>query len=201
VDLRGVPRHRLPHAAGRAGGWRPQVIAYSSALPHASTHASTPRQGGGHLPVPQHPAPVLRAALQERSRLPHFLSSWTKRLDRRPSPDAGHRGFVTEGTGATSSSSWTGLEYPTTATFWRRERSTHRAGGRLGSRSGGRPDLYEAYNAEEAFWTTTSYCILPSRASTAACRLRLAGPWPAAPGEWSARWGGHRGPGPALRSA
>ncbi|MBN2551229.1 MAG: aminotransferase class IV [Spirochaetales bacterium] len=146
----------------------PTVFAYSAALPHGE-YARCYTEGKAvvtslyrHIP-PQ----CFEQRCKHRSRLPHFLSKLdAKRVD----PDAfavmlDIDGFITEGTGANIFFVVDGmLMTPKTRNILvgiSRQYAIELAAG-LGIPVQERDiTLYDAYNAEEAFWTTSSYCILP----------------------------------------
>jgi branched-chain amino acid aminotransferase len=144
------------------------VIAYSSPLPHAE-YARFYAEGKAVVTSLYRSIPpqCFEQRCKNRSRLPHFLS----KLDaRRLDPQAfalmlDLEGFVTEGTGANIFFVLDGiLSTPTTRDILVgvSRQYTIELAGRLGIRVREADlTLYEAYNAEEAFWTTTSYCILP----------------------------------------
>jgi len=146
----------------------PTVFAYSAALPHKE-YAHCYSEGKAvvtslyrHIP-PQ----CFEQRCKHRARLPHFLSKLdAKRIDAEAfALMLDLDGFITEGTGAniffvmdgvlltpTSRNILVGItrqyviELATKIAVPVEERDI---------------TLYEAYNAEEAFWTTSSYCILP----------------------------------------
>jgi branched-chain amino acid aminotransferase len=146
----------------------PTVIAYSSPLPHAE-YASCYAEGKAVVTSLYRSIPpqCFEQRCKNRTRLPHFLS----KLDaRRLDPQAfalmlDVDGFVTEGTGANIFFVLDGvLSTPTTRNILAGVSRQHviELAGRLGLRVREADlTLYEAYNAEEAFWTTTSFCILP----------------------------------------
>ncbi len=146
----------------------PAVIAWSSPLPH-SEYARCYSEGKAAVTSLYRSIPpqCFEQRCKNRSRLPHFLS----KLDaRRQDPQAfalmlDADGFVAEGTGANIFFVLGGvLCTPTTRNILvgvSRQYVIELAG-RLGLRVREADlTLYEAYNAEEAFWTTTSYCLLP----------------------------------------
>jgi branched-chain amino acid aminotransferase len=146
----------------------PTVFAYSAALPHKE-YAHCYSQGKAvvtslyrHIP-PQ----CFEQRCKHRARLPHFLAKLdAKRID----GDAfalmlDLEGFITEGTGANIFFVMDGvLLTPTSRNILvgiSRQYVIELAT-KLGIPIEERDiTLYEAYNAEEAFWTTSSYCILP----------------------------------------
>ncbi len=147
---------------------RPTVIAWSSLLPHAE-YARCYSEGKAAVTSLYRSIPpqCFEQRCKNRSRLPHFLS----KLDaRRLDPQAfalmlDVEGFVTEGTGANIFFVLDGvLNTPTTRNILvgvSRQYVIELAD-RLGIQVREADlTLYEAYNAEEAFWTTTSYCVLP----------------------------------------
>lgn len=146
----------------------PTVMAYSSPLPHAEYAryytAGKPVVTSLYRNIPPQ---CFEQRCKNRSRLPHFLSKLDgKRLD----PEAfalmlDISGYITEGTGANIFFLLGGIIYtPTTRNILvgiSRQYVIELAG-KLGLEVVEADiTLYEAYNAEEAFWTTTSYCILP----------------------------------------
>ena len=146
----------------------PTVLAYSSPLPHAE-YASCYSEGKAVVTSLYRniPPQCFEQRCKNRSRLPHFLS----KLDgRRIDPQAfalmlDTEGFITEGTGANIFFVLGGrLCTPTTRNIL--VGVSRQFVIELAARQGLKVveadlTLYEAYNAEEAFWTTTSYCILP----------------------------------------
>ena len=146
----------------------PTVIAYSSPLPYRE-YVRCYSQGKGVVTSLYRniPPQSFSQLCKNRSRLPHFLS---KQDARRIDPDAfalmlDTDGFLTEGTGANIFLARGGqLHTPTTRNILRgvSRAFTMELAGRLSLPVHERDlTLYDAYNAEEAFWTTTSYCILP----------------------------------------
>jgi branched-chain amino acid aminotransferase len=146
----------------------PTVLAYSSPLPYAE-YARCYTEGKAVVTSLYRniPPQCFEQRCKNRSRLPHFLSKLDgKRVD----PQAfalmlDVEGFIAEGTGANIFFVLDGvLATPTTRNILvgvSRQYAIELAG-RLGIRvREGDLTLYEAYNAQEAFWTTTSYCILP----------------------------------------
>jgi len=146
----------------------PTVFAYSAALPHGE-YARCYSEGKAVVTsVYRHiPPQCFEQRCKHRSRLPHFLSKLdAKRID------AGAfavmldiDGFITEGTGANIFFVMNGaLLTPSTRNILvgiSRQYVIELAA-RLGVSVEQRDiSLYEAYNAEEAFWTTSSYCLLP----------------------------------------
>lgn len=146
----------------------PTVIAYTSELPHESyarsytegTHAVT-------SPFRNIPPQCFEQRCKNRSRFPHYLSKLTaQHVD----ADAfglllDIDGFLTEGTGANIFLVHKGtLLTPTTRNILDgiSRQTVIELADRLGIPVVEKDlTLYDAYTAEEAFWTTTSYCILP----------------------------------------
>jgi branched-subunit amino acid aminotransferase/4-amino-4-deoxychorismate lyase len=147
---------------------KPVIIAYTSALPH--TEDARCYAEGKHVytslfrtPPPQ----ALEQRMKCRSRFTHFISKqYAERLDKKSyALMLDIDGFIAEG--------------PTNNIFFVLDGVlyTPRTRNALGGISrqyvielAGRLDLkvveddltlYEAYNAEEAFWSATTYCILP----------------------------------------
>lgn len=146
----------------------PTVFAYSAALPHKE-YAHCYSEGKAvvtslyrHIP-PQ----CFEQRCKHRARLPHFLSKLdAKRIDAEAfALMLDLDGFITEGTGANIFFVMGGvLLTPTSRNIlvgisrqYVIELAT-KIGIPIEERD---ITLYDAYNAEEAFWTTSSYCILP----------------------------------------
>ena len=146
----------------------PTVLAYSSPLPHREyAHCYSEGKAAVTSLYRNIPPQCFEQRCKNRSRLPHFLSKLDgKRVD--PSAFAlmlDIEGFITEGTGANIFFLLDGvLTTPTTRNILVgvSRQFTIELAGRLGIPVREADlTLYEAYNAAEAFWTTTSYCILP----------------------------------------
>ncbi len=146
----------------------PTVIAYSSPLPHAE-YARCYSEGKGVVTSLYRniPPQSFEQRCKNRSRLPHYLS---KQDARRVDPQAfalmlDLDGFLTEGTGANIFLARGGeLFTPTVRNILNgisRQFAMELAGTLAIPVHERDLTLYDAYNAEEAFWTTTSYCILP----------------------------------------
>ncbi|NUQ61212.1 MAG: aminotransferase class IV [Pirellulales bacterium] len=146
----------------------PTIVAYSSALPHAS-YARHYTEGKPVVTAPFRniPPQCFEQRCKSRSRFPHYLA---KRHAHQVDPDAfalllDTDGFVTEGTGANIFFVSNGiLLTPTTRNIL--DGISRQTVLDLARRRGMAVlekdlTLYDAYNADEAFWTTTSYCILP----------------------------------------
>jgi len=146
----------------------PTVLAYSSPLPHAE-YARCYTEGKAAVTSLYRniPPQCFEQRCKNRSRLPHFLSKLdAKRID----PQAfalmlDIEGFISEGTGANIFFVLGGeLCTPTTRNILvgvsRQYVIELAAKLKIRVREADLT-LYEAYNAEEAFWTTSSYCILP----------------------------------------
>ena len=146
----------------------PTVFAYSAALPHKE-YAHCYSEGKAvvtslyrHIP-PQ----CFEQRCKHRARLPHILSKLdAKRIDAEAfALMLDLDGFITEGTGANIFFVMGGvLLTPTSRNIlvgisrqYVIELAT-KIGIPIEERD---ITLYDAYNAEEAFWTTSSYCILP----------------------------------------
>jgi len=146
----------------------PTVLAYSSPLPHRE-YARCYSEGKAAVTSLYRniPPQCFEQRCKNRSRLPHFLSKLDgKRVD--PSAFAlmlDIEGFITEGTGANIFFLLDGvLTTPTTRNILvgvSRQFTIELAGALGIPVREADLTLYEAYNAAEAFWTTTSYCILP----------------------------------------
>jgi len=189
-----TPGTGFPMPLAGQGDSVPTVLAWSSPLPHAQ-YARCYSEGKSVVTSLYRniPPQCFEQRCKNRSRLPHFLS----KLDgRRVDPQAfalmlDIEGFITEGTGANIFFVRDGhLSTPTTRNILvgvSRQQVIELAG-RLGIPVREADlTLYEAYNAQEAFWTTTSYCILPiSRIDG----RRIGSSWPGPVagrllGEWS----------------
>jgi branched-chain amino acid aminotransferase len=163
-----TPGTGFPMPLSRPADTVPTVLAYSSPLPH-SEYARCYSEGKAVVTSLYRniPPQCFEQRCKNRSRLPHFLSKLDgKRID----PQAfalmlDIEGFITEGTGANIFFVLDGVVVtPTTRNILvgvSRQYAIELAV-RLGIRVREADlTLYEAYNSEEAFWTTTSYCILP----------------------------------------
>lgn len=148
----------------------PTIFAYSSELPHADYV----RYYAEGKPVVTSifrniPSQSFEQRCKNRARLPHYLSKlYCQGID----SDAfalmlDTDGFLTEGTGANIFFVSNGkLITPTSRNILNGISRLYTI--ELAKNTGIEViekdiGLYEAYNAEEAFWTTTSYCILPIR--------------------------------------
>lgn len=163
-----TPGNSFPMPLKRRASQTPTVIAYSSELPH---HEYVRNYTEGKHVVTSHfrniPPQCFEQRCKNRSRLPHFMSKLsTSQLD----PDAfalllDTAGFITEGTGANIFFVLDDvLQTPTTRNILDgiSRQTVMELAGDLGIEVVEKDlTLYEASNAEEAFWTTTSYCILP----------------------------------------
>jgi len=146
----------------------PTVLCYTCTLPHRE-YARFYKEGKHAVtslfraPPPQ----CYEQRMKNRSRFPHFLS---KRDAQRIDPGAfglmlDVDGFIAEGTGANIFFVLDGvLHTPKTRNILVGVSRQYVIG--LAAELGipvveDDLTLYEAYNAEEAFWTTSSYCILP----------------------------------------
>lgn len=146
----------------------PTVIAYSSELPHES-YARHYTQGK-HVVTSLFrniPPQCFEQRCKNRSRFPHYLS---KLAAQEADPDAfalllDLDGFLSEGTGANIFLVRNGVLFtPTTRNILGgiSRQTVIELAGKLGIPVVERDlTLFDAYTAEEAFWTTTSYCILP----------------------------------------
>jgi branched-chain amino acid aminotransferase len=163
-----TPGTGFPMPLSRQADTVPTVLAYSSPLPHAEYARCYSEGKAAVTSLYRHiPPQCFEQRCKHRSRLPHFLS----KLDgRRIDPQAfalmlDTEGFITEGTGANIFFVLGGrLCTPTTRNILvgvSRQYVIELAGRQGMKVIEADLTLYEAYNAEEAFWTTTSYCILP----------------------------------------
>lgn len=146
----------------------PTIIAYSCAMPHRECaryytegkHAVTSLF---RSPPPQ----CYEQRMKNRSRFPHFLSKRdADRIDKGAfALMLDTNGFIAEGTGANIFFVLDGiLHTPKTRNILVGISRQHviRLAVQLELKVVEDDlTLYEAYNAEEAFWTTSSYCILP----------------------------------------
>lgn len=163
-----TPGNSFPMPLKRGASQSQTVIAYSSELPHNDYVRNYTE--GKHV-VTSHfrniPPQCFEQRCKNRSRLPHFMSKlYANQLD----PDAfalllDTDGFITEGSGANIFFVSDGVLYtPTTRNTLNgiSRQTVMELAGDLGIGAVEKDlTLYDAYNAEEAFWTTTSYCILP----------------------------------------
>ena len=146
----------------------PTIIAYSCAMPHRECaryytegkHAVTSLF---RSPPPQ----CYEQRMKNRSRFPHFLSKRdADRIDKGAfALMLDTEGFIAEGTGANIFFVLDGVLYtPKTRNILGgiSRQYVIRLAAQLKLKIMEEDiTLYEAYNAEEAFWTTSSYCILP----------------------------------------
>jgi branched-chain amino acid aminotransferase len=146
----------------------PTILCYTCALPHKEcvnyyTHGKHVVTSLFRSPPPQ----CYEQRMKNRSRFPHFLS---KQDAQRIDPDAfalmlDVDGFIAEGTGANIFFVLDGvLHTPTTRNILGgiSRQYVMKLAAKLGLKVVEENlTLYEAYNAEEAFWTTSSYCLLP----------------------------------------
>jgi len=163
-----TPGEGFPMPLQKPAAARATLIAYSSELPHASYAR---HYTDGKRVVTAHfrniPPQCYEQRCKNRSRLPHFMAKLeVQQID----ADAfalllDADGFISEGTGANIFFASGGvLRTPTTRNILNGiSRLTVIAlAAQLGIEVQERDlTLYDAYTAEEAFWTTTSYCILP----------------------------------------
>ena len=163
-----TPGNGFPMPLRKAAAQSPTLIAYSSELPHES-YARHYTQG--KPAVTAHcrnvPPQSYEPRCKNRSRLPHFMA---KLEAQRVDPDAfalllDIDGFISEGTGANIFFASGGiLRTPTCRNILNgiSRQTVIQLAGKLGIEVEQRDlTLYDAYTAEEAFWTTTSFCILP----------------------------------------
>jgi branched-chain amino acid aminotransferase len=144
------------------------LIAYSSVLPHDSyVRHYTEGKRVVTARFRNIPPQCYEQRCKNRSRLPHFMAKLeVQKID----ADAfalllDADGFISEGTGANIFFASSGvLRTPTTRNILNgiSRQTVIQLAGKLGEEVQERDlTLYDAYTAEEAFWTTTSYCILP----------------------------------------
>ncbi len=146
----------------------PTVFAYSAALPHKEyAHCYNEGKAAVTSLYRNIPPQCFEQRCKNRSRLPHFLSKLdAKRIDAEAfALMLDLDGFITEGTGANIFFVMDGvLLTPTSRNILVGISRQYVL--ELAAKVGipieeGDITLYDAYNAEEAFWTTSSYCILP----------------------------------------
>lgn len=163
-----TPGRGFPMPLAKPQELRPTVIAYSSELPHES-YARNYTEGKRVVTSAFRniPPQCFEQRCKNRSRFPHYLS---KLAAQQIDPDAfalllDVDGFVSEGTGANVFFVQDGvLLTPTTRNILggiSRQTVIDLAGDLGISVRETDLTLYDAYNSEEAFWSTTSYCILP----------------------------------------
>jgi branched-chain amino acid aminotransferase len=163
-----TPGNGFPMPLRKSVPQPPTLIAYSSELPHEA-YAKYYDQGK-HAVTAQFrnvPPQSYEQRCKNRSRLSHFLA---KLGGQQIDPDAfalllDLDGFLTEGTGANIFLVSDGvLSTPTTRNILNgiSRQTAIELAGKLGIPVREADlTLFDAYTAEEAFWTTTSYCILP----------------------------------------
>jgi branched-chain amino acid aminotransferase len=147
---------------------KPTVIAYTCVMPHKE-YAKYYTEGKHVItslfrtPPPQ----SYEQRMKNRSKFPHFLSKrGAERIDQGAfALMLDSDGFIAEGTGANIFFVLDRVLYtPKTRNILVgiSRQYVIRLAGKLGLKVVEDDlTLYEAYNAEEAFWTTSSYCILP----------------------------------------
>ncbi len=146
----------------------PTIFCYSNELPHKEYYKSY--KNGKPVITSLYrniPPQCFEQRCKNRARLPHYLSKYNaKHLN----PEAfalmlDIEGFISEGTGANIFFVMDGVLYtPTTRNILVGISRNYAI--RLAKKIGLKVvekdlTLYEAYVAEEAFWTTSSYCIMP----------------------------------------
>jgi len=168
VDIDITPGATFPMPLVKQKDKTPTIIAYMVEIPfneYAKCYSE-----GKHAVTSLYrsiPPQCFEQRCKHRSRLPQFLS----KLDiQRVDPDAFSlmldiHGYITEGTGANIFFAIDDVLYtPTTRNILNgisRQYAIEIAKKLNIKVVEADITLYEAYNAEEAFWTTTSYCILP----------------------------------------
>jgi len=163
-----TPGTTFPMPLQKQTDFTPTVFAYSAPLPHEEyAHCYTEGKAVVSSLYRHIPPQCFEQRCKHRARLPHFLS----KLDaRRVDPEAFAMmldldGFITEGTGANIFFVLDETLITSTARNILEGISRQyviELATKIGIPVEQRDiDLYEAYNAEEAFWTTSSYCILP----------------------------------------
>ena len=163
-----TPGVGFPHPMIKAPKSRPTVMAYVSRLPF-DEYARFYSEGKPAVVanVRNVPPSVVDPRAKTRFRLHYFMAGLdAKRID--PKGFAlllDTDGFICEGTGANFFIARDGvLHTPTTRNILEgiSRRTVIELAGKLGIPVVERDlTLYDAYNADEAFWTTSSYCMLP----------------------------------------
>jgi len=168
ANIQVTPGEGFPMPLMKKADMTPTVLAYTSPLPHAEYARCY--TAGKHAVTSVFRSPPSQSydqRMKNRSRFPHFL---TKRDAVRIDPEAfglmlDTDGCVAEGTGANIFFVLDGvLHTPAVRNILvgiSRNyviRLAREAGLEVVERD---VTLYEAYCAEEAFWTTSSYCLLP----------------------------------------
>lgn len=146
----------------------PTIMCYTCALPHkeyARWYTKGKHAVTSLFRLP--PSSCYEQRMKNRSRFPHFLAKCeATRID----PSAfglmlDVNGFIAEGTGANIFFVLDGVLYtpkPRNILVGCSRQYVIQLAAELGIEVVEEElTLYEAYNAEEAFWTTSSYCILP----------------------------------------
>jgi branched-chain amino acid aminotransferase len=163
-----TPGTGSPSPLAGAAAQSPTLIAYSSALPHEA-YARYYAEGKRAVTARFRSVPPqsFEQRCKSRSRLPHFLAKLeVQALD----PEASALlldidGSIAEGTGANVFFAAGGvLRTPATRNILDgiSRQTVIELAARLGIETQQRDlTLYDAYTAEEAFWTSTSYCLLP----------------------------------------
>ncbi len=168
VNVQVTPGKAFPMPLQSGSTGPATILCYTAALPHTEyAHYYTQ---GKHVVTSLYRSPPSQSyeqRMKNRSRFPHFLS---KRDAARVDPDAfalmlDTNGFIAEGTGANIFFVLDGkLHTPRAKNIL--VGISRQIVIQLSAELGIEVieddlTLYEAYNAEEAFWTTSSYCILP----------------------------------------
>ena len=163
-----TPGTGFPMPLANSAPQAPTLIVYSSELPHEAYARHYTE--GKHVVTARFrnvPPQSYEQRCKNRSRLPHFMAKLeAQKID----PDAfalllDTDGLISEGTGANIFFAAGGvLRTPTTRNVL--SGISRQTVIELAAREGIEVQerdltLYDAYTAEEAFWTTTSYCILP----------------------------------------
>lgn len=179
-----TPGMGFPHPLMKGKKSDPTLIVYASLLPFDEYAACYSRGKPARVAtVPNVPPAVVDPRGKSRFRLHYFRAKLeTSAID----PEAfallmGADGFLTEGTGANVFTARGGVLYtPTTRNILQ---GISRAVVIRLAKEMGIPvveadmTLFDLYNAEEAFWTTSSYCILPiSRVNHVSIGKELPGP-------------------------
>ena len=163
-----TPGRAFPMPLLEAAAHEPTVLCYTAALPHAEYARSYVEGRHAVTSLFRSPSPQsYEQRVKNRSRFPHFMA---KREAARIDPGAfglllDSDGFVAEGTGANIFFVLDGVLHtptPRNILVGVSRQNTIRLARDLGIEVAERDlTLYDAYNADEAFWTTSSYCILP----------------------------------------
>jgi branched-chain amino acid aminotransferase len=168
VNIQVTPGQTFPMPLAAHGQGEPTIMCYTAALPHVDY--ARYYTDGKHVRTSMFRSPPSQSydqRMKNRSRFPHFLA---KRDVARIDPDAfalmlDTNGYIAEGTGANIFFVLDGKLYTPRSNnilLGISRQYIMTLAGELGIEVvEAELTLYEAYNAEEAFWSTSSYCLLP----------------------------------------